>query len=297
LARGETEVLTEKAEFDEFRVLVQRWEAIADADGAHRSHEQTHAARKASIEPVGNGFTINGECGVAQGAALRAILDSVADAEFQADWEEARARVGDNVTPSDLLRTAAQRRMDALHAIFLAAASTPPGTKAPEPVVNIVVDQETFEAAVAAMVTDTPLDDFMQPPGDPTKRRCETIAGDLVDPYDAVTAAFVGHVRRVVFNSQSCTINLGVASRPFRGASRLAVWLQGTRCLWPGCGRRHCQIDHSQPWSVLGPTDPNNAGPTCGHHNRWKTRGDHTWRDPDGHWHVYRPDGSEIAPI
>ena len=111
------------------------------------------------------------------------------------------------------------------------------------------------------------------PVGDPTRRRCETIDGDLVDPCDAVIAALVGHVRR------------------------LAVWMHGTRCLWPGCGRHHCQIDHTHPWHDHGPTNPDNAGPTCGHHNRWKTRGYHTWRDPNGHWHTHRPDGTEIHPI
>jgi hypothetical protein len=25
------------------------------------------------------------------------------------------------------------------------------------------------------------------------------------------------------------------------------------------------------------------------------TRGYRTWRDPDGHWHHYRPDGTEIG--
>jgi hypothetical protein len=136
----------------------------------------------------------------------------------------------------------------------------------------------------------------MPPVGDPTRRRCE-IDGDLIDPVDAVIAALIGHVRRVVFNSASCTIDLGVTSRLFRGASRLAVWLQGTRCLWPGCGRHHCQIDHSRPWHDHGRTNSTNGAPTCGHHNRWKTRGYHTWRDPNGHWHTYRPNGTEIHPI
>jgi hypothetical protein len=283
--------------FDDFRVVVERWEALADADGAHRGHEQTHAARRASIVRIGDGYTINGECGVAQGATMREILERFCEAEFQADWDEARRRLGDGVTPSDLARSAAQRRMDALHAIFMAAAAAPAGGKAPEPVVDLVVDQATFEAALTAMATGTSLDDCMPPVGDPTRRRCETIDGDLVDPCDAVVAALVGQVRRVVFNSAACTINLGVASRLFRGASRLAVWLQGTRCLWPGCGRHHCEIDHSRAWHDHGRTDPDNAGPACGRHNRWKTRGYHTWRDPDGRWHVYRPDGTEIHPI
>jgi len=229
---------------------------------------------------------------------MRNILERFCEAEFHADWDEARARFGDDhtITPSDLARTARQRRLDALHAIFLSAAAAPPGGKPPEPVVDIVIDQATFEAALTAMTTGTSLDEQMPPLGDPTRRRCETLDGDLVDPYDAVVAALVGHVRRVVFNTASCTIDLGVASRLFRGASRLAVWLQGTRCLWPGCGRHHCEIDHIRSWNDHGHTNPDNGGPMCGHHNRWKTRGYRTWRDPDGHWHTYRPDGTEIRP-
>jgi hypothetical protein len=283
--------------FDQFRLLVNRWEALADADGAHRGHDVCHAARHVAIERFGDGYSIDGRCGVAQGATMAEIFERFCEAEFHADWDEARQRVGDDVVPSDLARTVTQRRMDALHAIFLAAAAAPPGSKAPEPVVDIVVDQATFEAALTAMATGIPLDDCMPTVGDPTKRRCETIDGQLVDPFDAVVAALVGHVRRVVFDSASCTIDLGVASRLFRGSSRLAVWLQGTRCLWPGCGRHHCEIDHSQSWRDHGRTKPSNAGPACGHHNRWKTRGYHTWRDPQGRWHVHRPDGTEIRPI
>jgi hypothetical protein len=282
--------------YDEFRRCVQRWEALADADGAHRDHEQTHAARAASFVEFGNGYHLAARSGVAQGAAMEEIFNQFIDAEFHADWDEARTRLGDDVTPADLARTAAQRRFDALHAIFLAAASTQPGARAPEPVVDIVVDQTTFEAAMTAMADGRPLDDVMPPVGDPTRRRCETIHGVPVDPLDAVVAALIGHVRRVVFDSESCTIDLGTTTRLFRGAARLAVWLQATRCLWPGCGRRHCQIDHSRSWNEHGTTSPRNGAPLCGHHNRWKTRGYRTWRDPNGHWHTYRPDGTEIAP-
>ena len=63
----------------------------------------------------------------------------------------------------------------------------------------------------------------------------------------------------------------------------------------PGCRHRHCQIDHSTAWDDAGTTTPGNAGPLCGWHNRWKTRGYTAWRDPDGHWHTYRPDGTEIT--
>ena len=51
----------------------------------------------------------------------------------------------------------------------------------------------------------------------------------------------------------------------------------------------------ARAFAIAGPTSARNAGPACGHHNRWRTRGYRTWRDPDGHWHHYRPDGTEIG--
>jgi hypothetical protein len=286
--------------FDEFRVVVQGWEALADADGAHRDHDESHRNRSLSATTIGTGFALNARGGAAAGATITEILDAFTNSEFLADWDDARARLGDDadIKPCDLARTPAQRRFDAMVAIFVAAASTPPGSRPPEPVVDIVVDQATFEAAVAAMADGVDLDDVMPPPTAPTARRCQTIHGDPIDACDAVAAALVGQVRRVVYGADGCVIDLGVTSRLFRGASRLAVWLSSTRCIWPGCGRRHHnQIDHAQPWTAHGPTNPHNGAPLCGHHNRWKTRGYHTRRDPDGRWHTHRPDGTEIHPL
>jgi hypothetical protein len=56
-----------------------------------------------------------------------------------------------------------------------------------------------------------------------------------------------------------------------------------------------CEADHVLPYSQAGPTSTRNGGPVCNHHNRWKTRGYRTWRDPEGFWHTYRPDGTEIG--
>ncbi len=69
--------------------------------------------------------------------------------------------------------------------------------------------------------------------------------------------------------------------------------------MWPGCDLRsgRCQTDHSQPWADDGPTAPTNGAPACARHNRWKQRGYQTWRDPTGHWHTYRPDGTEFGNL
>ena len=63
-----------------------------------------------------------------------------------------------------------------------------------------------------------------------------------------------------------------------------------------GIASRFCQADHTIPYRQTRQTTPSNGSPKCAHHNRFKERGYHTWKDPDGTWHVQRPDGSLIEP-
>ncbi len=137
---------------------------------------------------------------------------------------------------------------------------------------------------------DAPLPD----PADVDLRRCETVDGVPVDPAAAVMVSFVGHVRRVVWNRAGVVIHLGRKSRLFTGSAREAAKLQGSRCLWPGCGRPRTQIDHTIEWAADGLTDPANAGPGCDRHNLTKNRGYTVHRDEVGRWHTIRPDGTEI---
>jgi hypothetical protein len=132
---------------------------------------------------------------------------------------------------------------------------------------------------------------------DPRARRCETSAGSFVPPADAVDAAILGHVRRIVFDRRGVLVDAGYRSRLFRGALREALMAASSRCPASGClvhaGR---QADHLRPWSERGPTDAANGATPCGHHNRLKNRGFRIERDDTGHWHTYRPDGTEIGP-
>ena len=196
------------------------------------------------------------------------------------------------VTKTLLARTDRQRRADALVAIFHAAASTTPGAQAPEPVVNIIIDHKTFEEHLAHLADGRP------PVTDPTEvdqRRCETTTGIPIDPADAVIAALIGHVRRVVIDGTGTVIDLGRRRRLFTGAARQAIELIHRRCGWDACDVRDTQIDHTRPWAEGGSTSPDNGGPACGRHNRIKTRGYTTHRHPDGHWTTHRPDGTPIT--
>lgn len=255
-------------------------------------HEAANDGRRASLAQFDETFHLAAQFGVAQGEAISEILGHFEQAEFDAEWAELRERFGDAACPDMLERTAGQRRADAVHAVFLAAASAAPGAQPPEPVVNIVIDEATWEAHLARAVGEhgPPLPD----PATVAERCCETVDGTPVDPADAVVAGMVGHVRRVVRNSAGVTIELGRLQRLFTGSARVAALLQGRRCLWPGCGRRRCQVDHTVDWSRQGPTDPRNAGLACPRHNRFKTRGFRVRRDDKGRWHTFRPDGTEI---
>ena len=174
-------------------------------------------------------------------------------------------------------RSAAQRRADALVAVFHAAV----GDGSPvEVTVNLVVDTDTLER----MIEGRPL-----APG--PRARCETVDGTALPPSVLLSAALAGRVRSVVTDPHGVVTRLGRRRRLFAGAVREAARLQGVVCVWPGCGTSHTQIDHLDPWSRGGPTDPANAAPLCGWHNRWKH--DHRYRirrRGDGRYLVTRPD-------
>jgi hypothetical protein len=186
-------------------------------------------------------------------------------------------------------RSDAQRRFDALYAIFERAAATALDATAAVPLVNLVCDVPTIKAY---------LDGTGDPaaPVDPRLRRCETTAGIPVPPSDVITAMIWGQVRRVVVDSAGVVINMGRRRRLFTGNARQAVLLQSSRCVVAGCATpiRRCQADHLTEWHHHGLTDSANGAPVCGRHNRLKNHGYRVHRDPDGYWHTYRPDGTEI---
>lgn len=280
--------------YEDFNTAVLRWEQLADADGAHRHADMVHDGRDASVHPVGDTVYIDAHVGTAQGAVIMEVFERYIEAELRHDLE-ARDAMG-LTTGSDLPRTAAQRRADALHAIFCSAAvgSSP----APEPVVNILIDADTYETALNALSNEERLPSLARRPDDVHRRRCETTSGLMIDPIDAVTASILGHVRRVVVGADGTVIDLGRKSRLFTGAAREAVWLRRRRCVWPSCSRIHCEVDHRVPWSDGGRTSPDNGDPLCAKHNRWKVRGYRTHMNPRTNAiQVSRPDGSVIDPI
>lgn len=279
-------------DYDDYVTFLAHWEAVADADGAHGDHERAHRDRTAHLSIIGERFYFDATAGAVAGAGMMHVFEQFCRAEWLADWDAGVQRYGDDMAVHLMERTDAQRRFDATHAIFGAAATSgqsPTG----EPVVNIVVGYELFEHHMRRALGErpAPLD-----PSNPT-HRCETADGVVIDPHDMLVAAALGQVRRVVLDSAGVIVDVGRKQRLFTGALRDAVMLVSHRCVWPGCCRpaSQCEVDHVLPFSHAGPTAASNGGPVCGHHNRWKSRGYRTWRDPDGQWHQYRPDRTEVG--
>ena len=295
LAAGEALLIGSATTLDysDYLILLNGWVAAADPDGAHQSAERAHRNRRARLGVVGNECFLDAVGGATHGVQLKEILDAFAHSEWLADWDEGLLAHGDGMCPGLLSRTDTQRRFDALVAIFHAAATMSTDITGSGVTVNLLVGLDTFEHHLEAALGGNP------GPLDPNEphSRCETDSGVVIDPYDMIIAAATGHVRRVVLDSAGVVIDMGRKQRLFTGPLRDAVLMTGRRCTWPGCHipGNACQADHVLPWAQAGPTNTTNGGPACGHHNRWKSRGYRTYRDPEGHWHHYRPDGTELG--
>ncbi len=279
--------------FHEFRLVVRRWELLADTDGAHRDADKAHAGRAAWLTESGGVWRFGGSCGPTQGAVLAEVWERFAEAEWITDWAAARAEHGAAVTPEHLPRSGQQRRLDSLVELATLAATTPVGSQRAIPLVNLVVDLATVEQLMTSTSTAT-----AGVADDPRQRRCETMDGADVPARDVLAAMLVGQVRRVVVDGAGVVVDVGRRRRLFNGAARDAVLLGSSRCCWAGCERpaSRCQADHLVEWRDRGPTDVANGGPLCRWHNVFKSaNGFRSWRDRAGSWHTFRPDGTELT--
>ncbi len=276
--------------FRDFELVARQWERLVDVDGARDRNERHHDARdfRHRQEPFDLSWSTQGHFGALQGAAIDEILRKYEQAEWEADWEKARAEWGDDATVAHLPRTPAQRRADAFWQLVHDGASAP-GSAAAGFVHNIVWDAHSYQQMLDSMSTGEPAQ------LDPGAHRCSTIDGVPLEPAEAAAASLTAHVRRVLVDAKSVVIDLGTARR-FTGSARHATQLQSPECVWPGCHRptSRCEVDHLTEHSRGGRTRPGNGAPLCGRHNRWKQKGFSVWRDPIGTWHTTRPDGSEL---
>ena len=137
---------------------------------------------------------------------------------------------------------------------------------------------------------------------------------DLVDPASGPDAATTGmgaaisaararwiacdaSVGRIVLGPDSVPIDLGRDQRVAPPHLRRAVELRDQSCVFAGCEAPAwwCEVHHVLHWGDGGETCLENSALLCERHHGKVHHGFTIVRDPDGRWHTYRPDGTEIV--
>lgn len=290
----------ERAEYDVVLRKVRSWEQRNDAKVARERTESADEARSAHWTAGENDGELVVRWGPVDALANREILDRYLEAEWLADWEVTVERYGDDAAPHLMPRTGAQRCADAVTRALHDGVAAPPGSRAPEPVVNIHVDHDTFSDVLveAELLPERSADPFADPqPVHESERLCHSEHGDPVDPLTVLQLMIEGYIRFVIVNDDRVPIQWGRTRRLFEGAARDAVRAMFPRCTHPGCRVRtkRTQTDHTVDYAKGGTTDPANGNPRCRRHNNAKNHGYTVYRDALGEFHTYRPDGTEIG--
>lgn len=234
--------------FGQFVRSMQYWSWRADPDGSDKEGKQQYERRRVHLSSSFEG------CGVLDGlldpisfAVVRGALERIEQELFDADWAEAKQRVGPAACAADLARTPAQRRADALVEMARRSQAMPEGARLPEPLFTVLVGYETFAGPI-----------------------CELANGTFVTPGALLRHLDRAHVERIVFDGPSRVIDVGVRRRLFSGATRRAVLVRDRECFSELCDvdAEHCEVDHVRPWAEGGATTVGNGRAACGWHNR-----------------------------
>ncbi len=243
-------MLVEQARTLGYRLFVKAlayWGQLADPEGTEKSAERQRADRRLHVSTTfGGAIALDGLFDPVDGSVVANALRRIDQELFEADWAEAKERVGEGVCAGDLARTPAQRRADALVELARRAQGVAAGSRLPEPLFSVLVDYDTFG------------------------RVCELADGTVVAPGSLSRWLGEGWVERVVFDGPDRIKNVGVCRRIFSGGTRRAVQLRDRECFHPTCDQPadQCEIDHVRPWSEGGLTTEDNGRVACGFHNR-----------------------------
>ncbi len=255
-----------------FRCKVRYWSDQVDPDGTdRRAKDQQAAAEWHASTSFQDEVFVNGRLDPVGGSIYARELERLTDWLFEQEWAEATARLGEgNVRVTDLARTPAARRAAAQVLMAERSGAMALGAKgtATRPVLNVVMDWATFCAELARLEGRTDV-------RFPGERTCRLDDGTIIAPSTAVSLGLAGELRRLLLDPDGVPLDFGQTQRGFTGPLRTAVQLTHDWCGHPaGCDvpSWRCQIDHLIAFTDGGPTNPENADPKCGPHNRWKER-------------------------
>jgi hypothetical protein len=233
-------------QFRHFTQVVAYWAQCADPDGEDEHAEDQIERRNFHLsQSFGAMWYADGVFDPINGSILSAELSRLENVLFEADWADARQRVGREPTSTDLARTPGQRRADALVEMAVRSATAPADGRRPQPLFSVLVGWETLHGRI-----------------------CQLANGTVIAPGALLPWLKEAWLERIVFDSASRVIDVGRTRRLFTGATRRAVEVRDQECFHELCDQTDCQVDHIVPYVAGGPTEQANGRLACGFHNR-----------------------------
>jgi hypothetical protein len=229
--------------------VVRYWQQHADPDGADQRAKRAHHGRELyATRTFAGSIDLRGRLDPISGTFFLNELERLERQLFEADWAEARARVGETVTADELARTPTQRRHDALIDMARRSAAKPQDAAPARPLITVLVGYETFAGSI-----------------------CEMADGTVIPPSSMLGLLDEADIERIVFDGPSRPIDLGQRTRFFSAAQRRVVEVRDRHCQHPsGCDvpAEKCQVDHIVEYTDGGATSIENARLLCPVHNR-----------------------------
>ena len=238
--------LAQSLTFLQFSMKVGCWELENDPDGSSQRSRNAYDRRDAYFVPsFGGEFLgrqkmdpVNGQLISDEHIRLERML-------FEADWAEARERLGREPTTADLRRSPAQRRCDALAEMARRSAGADPA-RSPKPLFTVTIGERAFQ--------------WM----------CRLASGEIVSPAALIPFLTDAELEAILFDGQGRAIEAS-RKRFFTGILRRVIEVRDGFCAC-GCGTpaERCQIDHIVPHSRGGMTCQCQGEPLCPPSNRRK---------------------------
>jgi hypothetical protein len=248
----------EKLDFGDFSRSVAYWEQLADPDGAEEDAMAQRERRDAYFVPTIDGMYLGKSTLDPITGAIVADEHARLEQElFEADWAEAKARLGHEPLVGDLVRTPAQRRADALMEMAIRSRTAPVDGRRPAPLISVFIDYPTFRGLG----------------GDDRGRICQLSNGVVITPGCLLPWLTEAYIERAVFRPDG-RVEVSETARFFTGATRRALELRDQRCTHPYCDEpiERCQGDHVIEFARGGPSTQENGRLLCAFHNRLRNQ-------------------------
>jgi hypothetical protein len=263
---------------DQFVQYVNYWKQSVDQDGTDEDAEMRRTRRDVYlVQSFGGIWFGQMTLDPVSGTIVGDELDRLERLLFDAEWADARERLGREPAVSDLPRSPSQRRADALVEMATRSKSAPNDGRRPVPLFTVLVDYETLHGRISQLEDGT----VMPPgsllpwlPGADLERAGFKVGGRVEIGAPSKLSSLTGAaLERAVFTPMT-RAEIPSSSRLYTGSTRRSIEVRDQTCTHPTCDVRasRCQVDHIQPYSVGGLTTQENGRLLCGRHNRMRNQ-------------------------